>query len=93
MILKKVRKWDDGDSGSFIDGTRFRLAKVRAPEKYQFGDKKATKTSAGMTSRSNGLVNWKSVGSSYGRQVGYMSNKDGSINRRLRAKGYKNKGR
>ena len=26
MVLKKVKKWTDGDSGSFTDGTRFRLA-------------------------------------------------------------------
>ena len=93
MVMKKVKQWKDGDSGIFTDGTRFRLAGVGAPEKYQYGSKKATKTAAGMTSRSNGKVSWKPVGSSYGRQVGNMSNKDGSINQRMRSKGYKNKGR
>lgn len=93
MVLKKIARWLDGDSGRFSDGTKFRLANVRAPEKHQFGGSKATKVASGMTSRSNGFVNWKPVGSSYGRQVGVMSNKDGSINKRLQNRGYKNKGR
>jgi endonuclease YncB( thermonuclease family) len=46
---KHVKSWHDGDSGTFTDGTRFRLAGVRAPEKYQFGGKKATKTASGMS--------------------------------------------
>ena len=93
MVRKKVRKWFDGDSGEFTDGTQFRLAGVRAPESHQFGGSKATKQASGMTSRSKGLVNWKPVGSSYGRQVGEMSNKDGSINQRMKKRGNKNKGR
>jgi len=84
MVRKKVKNWKDGDSGTFTDRTRFRLAGVRAPEKKQYGGKKATKVASGMTSRSSGYVNWKPVGSSYGRQVGNMSNKDGSINKRMR---------
>jgi micrococcal nuclease len=93
MVRKKVARWEDGDSGIFTDGSRFRLANVRAPEKHQFGGERATRRAAGMTARSNGEVNWKPVGSSYGRQVGNMSNKDGSINQRLRARGSRNKGR
>tara|TARA_B100001971_G_C18204802_1_gene546874 strand:- start:1210 stop:1491 length:282 start_codon:yes stop_codon:yes gene_type:complete len=93
MSKKKIAHWNDGDSGVFSDGTRFRLAGVRAPEKHQFGGKKATKIAAGMTSRSKGRVNWGSVGRSYGGQVGNMSNRDGSINKRMRSKGYRNKGR
>lgn len=93
MTRKKVKKWHDGDSGIFTDGTQFRLANVRAPEKHQFGGEKATRTAAGITGRLNGLVDWKPTGSSYGRQVGNMSNKEGSINQRMRNKGYKNKGR
>ena len=89
----RVKKWNDGDSGVFKDGTRFRLARVRAPEHHQFGGKKATKVAAGMTSRSKGFVNVRRVGSSYGRAVVEMRNKDGSINNRMRSKGYKNKGR
>jgi micrococcal nuclease len=67
---------------------------VRAPEKHQFGGSKATKVVAGMTGRSKGWVNVKQVGKDrYDRVIVEMSNKDGSINGRLRKKGYKNKGR
>ncbi len=31
---KKVKKWDDGDSGVFTDDTRFRLNGVRAHGKH-----------------------------------------------------------
>ena len=54
---------------------------------------KATRTAAGMTGRSWGFVNIQPVGESYGRSVVLMSDKDGSINNRLRKKGYTNKGR
>jgi len=47
-----------------------------------------------MTSRSNGSVNVRIVGRDrYGRQIVNMSNKDGSINQRMRSKGYVDKGR
>lgn len=93
-MRKKVKKWYDGDSGVFSDGTKFRLNNVGAPEKHQFGGKKAAKTVSGMTSRSNGIINWIKTGiGHYGRELGKMSNKDGSINSRMRKKGYKNKGR
>ena len=91
---KKVKKWNDGDSGVFTDGTRFRLSNVRANEKHQFGGSKATKNAAGMSGRSKGNVSWKPVARDvYGRQVGEMRNKDGSVNQRMRNKGYKKKGR
>jgi len=90
---KRVKKLDDSDSGVYTDGTRFRLANVRGPEKHQFGSAKATRTLAGMLARSNGLVRVRGVGRSYNRSVDFQSNKDGSINRRMRQKGYTNKGR
>ena len=93
-MLKRIKKWSDGDSGEFSDGTKFRLNGVRAQEKHQFGGSKATRVVSGMTGRSKGRVNWKPVAKDkYGRQVGNMSNKDGSINTRMKNKGYKNKGR
>ena len=93
-MKKKIADWFDGDSGIFSDGTEFRLSNVRAQEKYQFGGRKAARTVVGMTNRSNGWVSWKPVALDiYGRQVGVMSNHDGSINRRMKAKGYSNKGR
>lgn len=93
MVLKKIKKWFDGDSGVFNDGTTFRLAGVRSPESHQYGGERATRRAAGMTGRNNGKVNWRPVGNSYGRQVGFMSNSDGSVNNRLRNRGCKNKGR
>lgn len=93
-MRKKIRKWFDGDSGVFSDGRKFRLSNVRTPEKHQFGGEKATRTVAGMTGRTGGKVNWNPVArDKYGRQVGKMSNRDGSINQRMRKRGYKNKGR
>ena len=93
MVRKRITYWKDGDSGFFTDGKPFRLARVRAPERGQRGASKATKTAAGMTSRSRGYVNVNKVGKSYGRDVVNISNKDGSINDRMRKKGYTNKGR
>lgn len=90
---KRIDHWNDGDSGVFTDGTRFRLARVRCPEKHQFGGSKATKSAAGMSGKSKGYVSVKKVGSSYGRDVVEMSNRHGSINERLRKKGYTKKGR
>ena len=94
MVKKTVKKWVDGDSGIFTDGTKFRLSNVRAPEKKQSGGSKATKVAAGMSGRSKGRVNVKQVAvDKYKRSVVTMSNKDGSINERMRKKGYTNKGR
>ncbi len=86
-MRKQVKKWVDGDSGYFADGSGFRLARVRAPEKYQFGGSRATRRAAGMTARSNGNVNVQVVGRSYGRTVVELSNSDGSINNRLIRRG------
>ena len=93
MPRKKIHHWIDGDTGKFTDGSTFRLARVRAPEKHQFGGSKATKTASGMTGRSRGYVNVKTVSKSFGRAVVEMRNKDGSINDRMRKKGYSKKGR
>ncbi len=91
---KKVKSLDDGDGGQFADETRFRLANVRAHEKHQYGGSTATKVLAGMLGRSDGIVNSKTVAiDRYGRKVVELKNKDGSLNERMRKKGYKNKGR
>jgi endonuclease YncB( thermonuclease family) len=91
---KRIRKWLDGDTPRFTDGTIGRLARVRCQEKHQFGGSTATKTAAGMTGRSRGLVNVKTIARDrYGRPVIEMKNKDGSINQRMLNKGYKKKGR
>jgi len=92
-MRKRVRSWTDGDSGRFTDGTMFRLARVRAPESYQFGGSTATRRAAGMTGRYNGNVGVRVVGLSYGRKVVEMVNRNGSINNRLIRRGSRNRGR
>ena len=94
MVKRKIQMWNDGDSGVFSNGVRFRLSGVRAPERYQYGGSTATRRAAGMTGQSNGIVNWHKVGKdSYGREVGIMTNPYGSVNNRLIRRGCRNKGR
>ena len=94
MVRKRIKKWIDGDSGVFLDNTRFRLADVRAPEKNKRGGTTATRVAAGITGRSGGVINVKQIATDkYGRAIVEMSNGDGSVNERLRKKGYTNKGR
>jgi endonuclease YncB( thermonuclease family) len=95
MITKKrIDHWDDGDSGAFTDGKSFRLNSVRAPESYQFGGERATRAVAGMTGRNGGFVRVQKVATdTYGREVVNLWNRDGSINQRMRARGYIRKGR
>ncbi|OFX51314.1 MAG: hypothetical protein A2046_03970 [Bacteroidetes bacterium GWA2_30_7] len=94
MVKKRITLWDDGDSGVFTDGTRFRLNRVRAPESHHFGGETATRRAAGMTGQSNGFVNVKPIARDiYSRIIVEMSNQHGSINNRLIMRGSKNKGR
>lgn len=94
MAKKKIARWHDGDSGIFADGKPFRLAGVRAPEKHQFGGETATRRAAGMSGKTRGRVNVSVVGrDSYNRLLVKLSNKHGSINKRLIKRGCKNKGR
>lgn len=94
MVKKRIDYWDDGDSGIFTDGTRFRLARVRAPESHQFGGETATRRAAGMSGQSRGFVNITSIGRDrYGRLLVEMSNQNDSINNRLLRRGSKNRGR
>ncbi|MBS3106430.1 nuclease [Candidatus Woesearchaeota archaeon] len=92
-MKKRIDHWIDGDTGIFTDGRIFRLAGVRAPEHHQFGGETATRRVAGMTGQSNGLVNVRRVGGSYGRDVVELRNGDGSINGRMRSRGYTHSGR
>ena len=94
MVKKRIAKWDDGDSGVFTDGIRFRLNRVRAPESYQYGGPTATRRAAGMTGQSRGIVNVKPIArDKFGRTLVEMSNQHGSINNRLLKRGCRNKGR
>jgi len=94
MNRKKIKKWYDGDSGVFSNGEQFRLARVRAPEKNKKEGSTALRSASGMTSRQNNFVNVNKVAKDkYGRSIVEISNKHGSVNNRLRQRGYANKGR
>ncbi len=94
MVKRKITNLCDGDSGEFANGERFRLVNVRSPEKRQKGYQTAKKSLAGMIGRSNNKVDVTSVGKDkYGRNLVNLSNLDGSINQRMREKGFTNKGR
>lgn len=94
MAKRKIAKLYDGDSGVFANGENFRLSNVRSPETGKKGGSEAKRTLAGMLGRNNNQANVKAVGTdSYGRTLVRLSNRDGSINSRMRSKGYTNKGR
>ena len=85
-MRRTVKKIIDGDTfvvNRKIGNTnRIRLARVNAPEKYQYGGKKAT-------NRLRGLIGGKTVtiipvGRSYGRIVAQVRHRRRSINRRLK---------
>ena len=85
-MRRTVKKIIDGDTfvvNRKIGNTnRIRLARVNAPEKYQYGGKRAT-------SKLRGLIGGKTVtiipvGRSYGRIVAQVRHRRRSINRRLR---------
>ena len=66
-MKKRIDYWKDGDSGKFTDGNHFRLARVRAPEKYQFGGEQATQR---LRRQIQGkVVTLRPVGRSYSRVV------------------------
>ena len=94
MTKRKIGKLYDGDSGTFANGENFRLANVRAPETGRKDASSAKRALAGMLGRSSNSVNVKEVGrDKYGRTLVKFSNSDGSINQRMRDKGYSNRGR
>ncbi len=94
MVKRKIKKLFDGDSGKFANGENFRLTNVRAPETGRRGASSAKRTLAGMLGKSNNSANVTRVGKDkYGRTLVRMSNDNGSINERMRKKGFSNKGR
>ncbi|MCA9459116.1 MAG: hypothetical protein KC550_01050 [Nanoarchaeota archaeon] len=85
---RKVIEVLDGDTVQFANGDYGRLAGVRAPEKNHKLYSTAKRVLAGMISRDNWEVNCKVVGTSYNRLVVELSNFEGSINQRMKAKGF-----
>ncbi|ADE36564.1 thermonuclease family protein [Methanohalophilus mahii] len=90
-----VKKCIDGDTLEMTNGDRIRLSKVRSPETYQKGGNKSTNVLRGMVNKCKKKIQYKptSTKGSYNRIVAEVKNKDGSINERMRKKGYKSKGR
>lgn len=83
----------DGDTFLLNNGIRIRLSNVRANELHQYGGIKAKKTLAGMLGRHERKIKFKGVHIDRGRLVAEVKNADGSINDRMRTKGYRSKGR
>jgi endonuclease YncB( thermonuclease family) len=91
MAFKRtVKRIIDGDTievNRRIGNTRYvRLANVNAPEKYQFGGRKATNVLRGLIGGQQ--VSITPVGKSYNRILAQVRKGRKSINKRMREKGY-----
>ena len=86
----QIQIFFDGDSGQFSNGERFRLADVRSPDKNEVDYMKAKRILSGMAGRSKGWVSVEEVGiDPYGRVIVKLENQDGSINERMKQRGYR----
>ncbi|NPE28965.1 nuclease [Methanococcoides sp. SA1] len=88
-----VVKCKDGDSFTLKNGIEIRLANVRAQEIGKPGAVNATRVLAGILGRDSNKIRYKGVDISYGRLVAEVRNINGSVNEKMREKGYTNKGR
>lgn len=85
----QIQFFFDGDSGQFSNGERFRLADVRSPDKDEVDYMKAKRILSGMAGRSHRMVTVEEVGiDQFGRLLVNLENQDGSINDRMRQRGY-----
>ena len=79
----------DGDSGQFSNGERFRLADVRSPEEDEADYLKAKRSLSAMAGRSHRWVTVEEVGfDQYGRILVKIFNENGSLNERIKQRGY-----
>ena len=86
----QIQFFFDGDSGQFSNGERFRLADVRSPDKNEADYMKAKRSFSAMAGRSHRMVTVEEVGiDQYGRVLVNLENQDGSINDRMRQRGYR----
>jgi len=86
----QIQFFVDGDSGQFSNGERFRLADVRSPDKDEVDYMKAKRSVSAMAGRSHRMVTVEEVGiDQYGRLIVNLENQDGSINDRMRQRGYR----
>ena len=92
MTKKKVKSVTDGDTFITQDDTKVRLANVRAPEKGQRGAPQARHDLRELISRKQ--VNVETVARDpYGRVVAKVKVGNKSVNKAMRAKGWKGKGK
>ena len=86
----QIQFFFDGDSGQFSNGERFRMADVRSPEEDDPDYIKAKRIVSGMAGRFHKWVSVEEVGiDQYGRVLVKLYNEDGSINDRMRQRGYR----
>ena len=89
-IRRTVKKVIDGDT--FVVSRRIgnsnvvRLSNVNAPEKRDYGGRKATNVLRGMIGGRQ--VSVSPVGRSYGRVVAKVTQNRRNINKRMKSKGY-----
>ncbi|WMW26005.1 nuclease [Methanolobus sediminis] len=88
-----VVRYIDGDTFLLNVGIKIRLSNVRAHELHQYGGMKAKRTLSGMIGRHGRKIKFKGVHIDRDRLVAEVKNGDGSINDRMRKKGYRSKGR
>ena len=86
----QIQFFFDGDSGQFSNGERFRLADVRSPEEDEVDYMKAKRVVSSMAGRSRRWVTVEEVGiDPYGRLLVKLENQDGSLNERMKQRGYR----
>jgi len=86
----QIQFFVDGDSGQFANGERFRLADVRSPDKDDPDYLKAKRVVTGMAGRNRCRVTVEQVGiDQYGRLLVELFNEDGSLNERMKQRGYR----
>ena len=86
----QIQFFIDGDSGQFSNGERFRLADVRSPSKNEVDYMKAKRSVSAMAGRSGRWVTVEEVGiDPYGRLLVKLENQDGSLNERMKQRGYR----
>ena len=86
----QIQFFFDGDSGQFSNGERFRLADVRSPDKNEVNYMRAKRSVSAMAGRSQRWVSVEEVGiDPYGRLIVKLENQDGSINERMKQRGYR----
>ena len=86
MVKKIIMEWKDGDSGVFLDGTKFRMSGVNSPEKNDAGYGLATRRARQMLDTGD-VVEVETVGKdTYKRDIVKMKKRGIDINKALEFK-------